>query len=224
MKNLHILPTSKPSRLYEFGGAYYIQDKPQENFRSYNIYITGEEKIRIGDWVIDDDYDEPVLYKADKYFFDIGKEARKIILTTDTELIDGGVQNIQDVFLSWLIQNPTCEKVEVRKNPKVSGIVKGLGIKSFDNGYKIIIPKNKNKEEKVNEPQNLKNFKKLDSAAMDDSIKKKEAIDGIIGGLFKKYSNNTSLAEGDYEHLMDSKDFREASIELIEWLEKFKKE
>jgi hypothetical protein len=38
-----------------------------------------------------------------------------IILTTDQDLIKDGVQPIDDDFLNWLVKNPSCEEVEVRK-------------------------------------------------------------------------------------------------------------
>jgi hypothetical protein len=38
-----------------------------------------------------------------------------------------------------------------------------------------------------------------------------------IRQIFKKYSNLTSLAEDDYEYLMDEEDFTNATKELIEF-------
>ena len=38
-----------------------------------------------------------------------------------------------------------------------------------------------------------------------------------IRQIFKKYSNPTSLLEGDYEYLMDEEDFTNATKELIEF-------
>lgn len=35
---------------------------------------------------------------------------KKIILTTDTKLIDNGVQAIDDEFLEWFVKKPSCEK------------------------------------------------------------------------------------------------------------------
>jgi hypothetical protein len=41
---------------------------------------------------------------------------RKIILTTDQDLINDGVQSIDDEFLEWFVKNPSCEEVEIYKS------------------------------------------------------------------------------------------------------------
>jgi hypothetical protein len=111
MKNIHLIPTDKLSRLYEFGGEYHLQIKSQENFRSQNIYITSDEEIKDGDWII---YKNKVskIERGDNELFHLSK---KIILTTDQDLINDGVQAIDDEFLVWFVNNPSCERVEVRK-------------------------------------------------------------------------------------------------------------
>ena len=127
MKNIHIIPTDKPSRLC-------INGK-----NGQHIYITNDEEIKEGDWVFNFEYDYIVQYDCkkhdDKFWY------KKIILTTDQDLIKDGVQAIDDEFLEWFVKNPSCEEVKVRKNPKVHFIVKGKGVKGFNQGYKIIIPK-----------------------------------------------------------------------------------
>ena len=40
-------------------------------------------------------------------------KCKKIILTTDPDLIKDGVQAIDDEFLEWFVKNPSCESVEV---------------------------------------------------------------------------------------------------------------
>jgi hypothetical protein len=40
-------------------------------------------------------------------------QGKKIILTTDQDLIKDGVQAIDDEFLEWFTNNPSCEEVEV---------------------------------------------------------------------------------------------------------------
>ena len=40
---------------------------------------------------------------------------KKIILTTDQDLIEDGVQAIDDEFLEWFVKNPSCERVRVGK-------------------------------------------------------------------------------------------------------------
>jgi hypothetical protein len=41
-------------------------------------------------------------------------EFRKIILTTDQELIKDGVQAIDDEFLEWFVNNTSCDRVEIK--------------------------------------------------------------------------------------------------------------
>lgn len=138
MKNLHLLPTDKPSRLwlstrkenylifdkFPRGGAEYVEPK--------NIYITSDEEIKEGDWVIDEDYDGFLVYKADRIFFEIGKEAKKIILTTDQDLINDGVQEVDEEFLEWFIKNPNCDFVRTLKVPYFD---------ESSHSYVLIIPK-----------------------------------------------------------------------------------
>jgi hypothetical protein len=60
------------------------------------------------------------------------KNYSKIILTTDQNLINDGIQSIDDEFLEWFINNPSCESVEVKE------LLSNNGNAFY--GYKIIIP------------------------------------------------------------------------------------
>ena len=145
MKNIHILPTDKPSRLHEFGGVWFSHKKPTECFRNYNIYITNSEGIKEGDWVVK----ISSLYKGggipQKYsFIDAQFEDiifKKIILTTDQDLIKDGVQAIDDEFLEWFVKNTSCENVKVFYD--LFEFEKDSSRKQ----YKIIIPKEEPKQE-----------------------------------------------------------------------------
>jgi hypothetical protein len=46
---------------------------------------------------------------------------------------------------------------------------------------------------------------------------KQETLEEAAERLFKTYSNNTSLAEGHYDYMMDKEDFKEASLEIVKW-------
>jgi hypothetical protein len=61
---------------------------------------------------------------------------KKIILTTDDQLIADGIQPIDDEFLEWFVKNPSCESVEVKK--VILGKVEGTSM--VIDKYKIIIP------------------------------------------------------------------------------------
>ena len=86
---------------------YYKVFKPQR------LYITSNETPKLDEWGINTKND--VVFK-DKGFTpsdEDKKYCKKIILTDDPELIEYGVQAIDDVFLEWFCKNSYCEKVEV---------------------------------------------------------------------------------------------------------------
>ena len=143
MKNIHIIPTDSPSRLIKdvWKNTFSIVenfDTSHTDFKAQHVYITSDEEIKDGDFIFEADTN--CINIADKDYrrneFDF-----KIVLSTDEDLIKYGVQAIDDKFLQWLVENPGCEEVKIRQNPKVKAVVKGLGVKSFSNGYRIIKPK-----------------------------------------------------------------------------------
>jgi hypothetical protein len=120
MKNIHILQTEKPSRLFKFANQLHLDTIPKDYYKKYNISIINLEEIKKGDWFIMSGF---ILRKCDyvdnymiidttqgKHFFSVCK---KIILTTDQDLIADGVQAIDDEFLEWFVKNPSCEEVEI---------------------------------------------------------------------------------------------------------------
>lgn len=50
-----------------------------------------------------------------------------------------------------------------------------------------------------------------------ECLSKKETLEEAAERLFKTHSNNTSLAEGHYDYMMDKEDFKEASLEIAKW-------
>jgi hypothetical protein len=158
MKNIHLLPTDKPSRLglhnevldYAPLFGFELFDK-NKNFRHnpVNIYITSDEEIKEGDWIVycNSVYKvlkvninkRPVVKMSDgefelSYF-------KKIILTTDQDLIKDGVQKINDELLQWFVKNPSCEMVDVQK---------WASLVECGYSYQIIIPKDEAKERAKN--------------------------------------------------------------------------
>ena len=116
MKNIHILPTDKPSRLLYFGTSkeLTLQVNPA-TFRVFerstqHIYITSDEEIKDGDYFWKPDCN--MIFKAE---YTPHKGCQKVILTTDTDLIKDGVQAIDDEFLEWFVKNPSCESVDVKQ-------------------------------------------------------------------------------------------------------------
>ena len=161
MKNIHILPTDKPSRLIfnslhksfcyqkEIDGMYIndgkvsgadfwsLQKALNNGFKPQNIYITSDEEIKEGDWCYGL-FNGGVVIRSE---FDIPKNSQyykeyglKIILTTDQDLIKDGVQAIDDEFLEWFVKNPSCEEIKLNKYHQ-RGDVSGKWY------YQIIIPK-----------------------------------------------------------------------------------
>ena len=133
MKNIHLIPTDKPSRLKQnkITKKYSLVTKGIDltSYIPVNIYITSDEEIKVGDWVITPTND---IIQWAKVFQPIGE---KIILTTDKILIRYGVQAIDDEFLEWFVKNPSCEEV------KVEEFAVKVDLLEYKTNYKIIIPK-----------------------------------------------------------------------------------
>jgi hypothetical protein len=136
MKNIHILPTDRPSRLrYNLSNTLVFT---KEHYRDYgkkvnqNIYITSDEKPKKGEYSL-------YQNKIHKCIEDIiGDEFKKIILTTDQDLIKDGVQAIDDEFLKWFVKNPSCEEVELDIETELDAYYRnGIG---GARPIKIIIP------------------------------------------------------------------------------------
>jgi hypothetical protein len=152
MKNIHLLPTEKPSRLgyltkkgKEVFKDLRLFNKPMPNIldsENQHIYITNSEDIKEGDWFINKFYiDKRAPIASQRFAMNsnaVFSNPKKIILTTDQDLIADGVQAIDDEFLEWFVKNPSCEEVEVQK------WFDGLDFLE----YKIIIPQEEPKEEK----------------------------------------------------------------------------
>jgi len=134
MENIHIIPTDKPSRLGRFIDTNNLflrvpNDIPRGI--NVNIYITSDEKPNGEDW-----FYNPFINEIQINCNPDG--CKKIILTTDVDLINDGVQAIDDEFLKWFVKNPSCEFVEVNKEWNEERIIDGKDIGDYS--YKIIIP------------------------------------------------------------------------------------
>jgi hypothetical protein len=181
MKNVHLLPTDKPSRLYTNHGQLHLDSIFQQSNGhtiNQNIYITSNSFIKEGNWFLWDD--KGVTYLCKRNYTEVGlfdedngdvlegigisdesqathtyivylKDCKKIILTTDQDLIADDIQAIDDEFLEWFVQNPSCEFVEVKKGKmKVNddGCRYGFPDMSL---YEIIIPQEEPKQETLEE-------------------------------------------------------------------------
>ena len=108
---------------------------------------------------------------------------KKIILTTDQDLITDGVQAIDDEFLEWFVKNPTCEYVEVRyEKIRVD--------KNFNNishwnrfKYKIIIPQEESKQETLTYTEAAKKEERIFNSTM---MSKQETLEEAANRTYQK--------------------------------------
>ena len=152
MKNIHVLPTDKPTYLYKFEGKLYLSEKFEKANKFWNnqiIYITSDEEIKEGDW-----YFWQVTKTIQKAKKDglgrlpkLNDGSQKIIITDNKDLIKDGVQAIDYEFLEWFVKNLSCEEVEVIEQELNTDYRSDWKQKFY---YKIIIPKEEPKQTNEN--------------------------------------------------------------------------
>lgn len=150
MKNIYLIPTDKPSRLIIYStllNEFRLLSVPIEDWKhKKHMYITSsDEEIKLNDYITDG-------YRVYKWKDDSSLLGRKkIVITTDHDLIKDGVQAIDDDFLNWFVKNPSRESVEVEdvcgyyKANELSEIEKNRH--RFIKEYQIIIPQEESKQE-----------------------------------------------------------------------------
>ena len=162
MRNLHLLPTDKPgSKLIKHKVFNEVKISSLKNLMYWdnaNIYITSNEEISGFEnniWVI---LGTRVFHWQNTMALVFGNKPKKIILTTDDQLIKDGVQTIPDEFLEWFVKNPSCEYVEVKDITTIPSLQ--LGRTNGHLMYKIIIPQEESKTnlEKLPFPKLVEEF------------------------------------------------------------------
>lgn len=168
MKNTHVIPTDKPSRLFIYNENLGLSKEFQygsNSVQNQNIYITNSEVIKEGDCVLDcfgvhkviTNNDGLLCRKGVRYStVFLATDSKKIVLTTDRDLIKEGIQGIPDDFLEWFIKNPSCEEIYVNKIELFD-----FEIDKYVYDYKIVIPNIYNYKNKNNRVTTL-NTKKND--------------------------------------------------------------
>jgi hypothetical protein len=150
MKNIHVLPTDKSSRLYidiDDNKLKITQPLSGECMMNQNIYITSDIEIKEGDYRYSGVQNNIELVtefslKVNKEYWKINPHLyKKIILTTDIDLIKDGVQAIDDTFLEWFVKNAICEFVKIVDDVECLPMP---NIHIHKRIYKIIIPHKKN--------------------------------------------------------------------------------
>jgi hypothetical protein len=203
MKNIHLLPTEKATRLFKVSGEL----KLTRNFDFYNgseyqhIYITSDEEVKEGDYFWKPDCN--MIFKAE---YTPHKGCQKVILTTDTDLIANGVQAIDDEFLEWFVKNPSCEEVVVDKP-----ISRGVPLL----GYKIILPQEESKQETHEE------IEMNETIAWELAKKRFEEIEGYAPDINNRTHELmvSSLQEGILAGAKwQAERMYSEEVELINWL------
>jgi hypothetical protein len=171
MKNIHLLATPNPSRLFYFGNSSVLTlNKYASLFRAFErspqyVYITSHsEDINENEYIITKD---GRLVQVSYLLSSDLEGASKIILTTDPKLIKDGVQAVPDEFLEWFVKNQICEEVEVEGH-----IYKGQD----ETEYKIIFTKEETK--KILTEEDI--FKQGDIDAVTDYISKEQQKQHLI--------------------------------------------
>jgi hypothetical protein len=244
MKNIHVLPTPKPSRIYliksnnklgitsnnpefteNFGSGtqnqhiYITSNKEiKDNFRGWFIGQCGFHKKCIDTKIIDNElYLLDYLGNTDRLIW-----CKKIILTTDQDLIKDGVQPIDDTFLEWFIKNSSCEFVKIDLVPiNEFGSEITVGSYGFDKfKYKIIIPQEEPKQEPLEEIAS-KLFGSLKTG-----IGAERRVIWMNGVKWQQEQDKNKFSEEEvmqilinYLHYLTTNDDRTAE----EWFEQFKK-
>ena len=180
-----------------------------------NIYITNDEEIKEGDWMIRGN-EQPIKVTKD-FFWDFGVRYYKIILTTDQDLIKDGVQAIDDEFLEWFVKNPSCEEIEIVKdlfqvnqnNPVLKGST------ALSEGYKIIIPKEKpNKTHYLDELPNMDRevLAKMWESAMPKLESKQETLEEAVERLIKLNRQDAFYEGAKWQQEQDKNKYSEEEV------------
>jgi hypothetical protein len=236
MKNIHLIPTDKPSRLHLGNSGLVLCDFNfcKNTINGQHIFITSDEEIKDGEKCITfgsdkcegqlDTFQSKVSYS---------RKPRKIILTTDQDLIKDGVQPIDDEFLEWFVKNPSCEKVDVKYNYVCSNCNEDKNNPKYENChgnyrthkiFKIIIPSREPKQETLEESAEIGRFaekKYLDKINNFESVDFKDGVfEGAKWQAEKMYSEKEVLKiiQNCKEYLAFGDEFDE-----IKWFEQFKK-
>ena len=233
MKNIHLIPTDKPSRLYLIKSNNKLGITSDNPFYTENmgcgtqnqyIYITSDEEIKEGDWYVNT-LDE-VVRKNNTVNHSYHK---KIILTTDQDLIKDGIQAINDEFLEWFVKNPSCEKVEFEKEH--DDTVPYLKMR-YVKPYKIIIPKENQKQHLIDmmkADEELGLYEEPKQETLEEAVQKVANSDDFINGaLFgAKWQKEQMYSEEELLQILESHkdvlEFDKDRFDHDKWFKQFKK-
>jgi hypothetical protein len=124
MKNLHLLPTLQPSRLWlDKNNNKLHLDIESYGVNNQNIYITDHNYEFNQGWYFNTSpainkavfVENEVLINLRIMYGEKPSHLEKIVITNDKYLIADLVQPIDDTFLQWFVKNPSCERIETMK-------------------------------------------------------------------------------------------------------------
>jgi hypothetical protein len=240
MKNVHLIPTESYSPLVhstnKYGGLFLSRhySPMKEMGDSYqNIYTTNSQEIKEGDWRYNTQT-HSLIPPNTSIIGGLSEYDKKIILTTDPDLIKDGVQAIDDEFLEWFVKNPSCEFVEIANDLKYFNVdelrerhLKRLPhLYSESIGYKIIIPQEEPKQlnpEDFGLPQlGTKEFNNL-AMEMFGGKPKQETIEEAAEKMYSE-EDMIEFAVWLYLEIGSNKGKERTNKELFnKWFEQFKK-
>jgi hypothetical protein len=181
------------------------------------------------------DLEECVIHYNGNYYLKTDVGYKKIILTTDQDLIKEGVQAIDDEFLEWFVKNPSCERVEIKKgsynlSPMEEMLEKEYVPKGTFDTYKIIIPQEEPKQETLEEA--AEKYVDINYPNYIQPLEKAAAIEDFIAGA--KWQAEISYSEEEVRKIAwdgrlffhENKDtpFSNMRTSFIKWFEQFKKQ
>lgn len=211
MKNIHILKTNKPSRLFLNkinNKLLFLKNETRIDTASIgqyqHIYITSDEEIKEERlrWIVDNRNGMNGFIHQVSVILD-SNICPEIILTTDQDLISEGVQAIDDEFLEWFVKNSSCERVEIRYTV------------DFNSKAVIIIPKEEPKQVTLEEVAEEYAISKSSS-----SVFQKAHIRDFIAGA--KWQQERMYSEEEVKEILTKCTWILTESKL-KWFEQFKK-
>ena len=250
MKNIHLLPTDKPSRLIQAeDDELMLLNELYENTYNINkhIYITSDEEIKEGDvvkipcgvgkvknlhwkfgndnpsYIVEDIFIYKLRYGQKEGELQINsfryEDVKKIILTTDQDLIKDGVQEIDDEFLKWFSKNPSCDEIEVNWVKTPDGIFYHKDNIPYG-CYKIIIPKEEPKQETLEEAAEKysENWEEITGLDYENTVPSEvNKLDFINGAKWQQEQNKNLYTEEEVRKMFSRYNEVIAHRDIEEW-------
>jgi hypothetical protein len=201
MKNIHLIPTDKPTGIFELNNGLHfsITNKVRYGvYKGYHIYITSDEDPKNKDYYWDENKLKVKRYFESRESFPSLLHRFKVILTTDPNLIKDGVQPIDNTFLEWFINNSSCKSVKIE-----SWQTKG----EWDLDYKIIIPKEEHKQSTVG-----KEF--YESADKIITVYKQDIIQLIEDRILSEYKKHSASLPDEWAKIAAYKIYKSISDKM----------